>query len=48
MGDPAARAAAGVTDDSQKIVAIVNVGVPAEMPAAKNRQPASALTTWVP
>jgi nitroreductase len=48
MADPAARAAAGVTDDNQRIICVMNVGVPAEIPAAKNRQPASALTTWMP
>jgi nitroreductase len=47
MADPAARAAAGVTDDNLRIVGVVNVGVPAEVPAAKNRQPSSALTTWM-
>src|SRR6185437_1405874 len=34
MSDPAARAAAGV-GDNERIVAVVNVGVPAEVPAAK-------------
>jgi len=47
MGDAAARAAAGVRDD-ERIVAIVNVGVPADVPPAKKREPASAFTTWVP
>ncbi len=47
MADPGARAAAGVRDN-ERIVAIVNVGVPAEIPPPKNRQPASAFTTWVP
>ena len=45
MTDPAARAAAGVKDN-ERIVAVVNVGEPAEVPAAKPRQPASAFTTW--
>ena len=45
MTDPAARAAAGVKDN-ERIVAVVNVGEPAEVPAAKTRQPASAFTTW--
>jgi nitroreductase len=48
MADPAARAASGVTDDNQKIIAVVNVGEPSEVQAAKNRQPASSLTTWMP
>lgn len=47
MSDPAARAAAGVADD-ERIVAVVNVGVPAEVPVAKSRQPASQLTVWRP
>jgi nitroreductase len=47
MNDPAARAATGVADD-QRIIAIVNVGVPAEVLAPKPREPASKFTTWVP
>lgn len=46
MSDPGARAAAGVPD-GERIVAIVNVGVPAEVPTAKPRTDAAALTTWV-
>jgi len=47
MSDPAARAAAGVADD-ERIVAIVNVGVPLEVPPTKPREPAARFTTWVP
>lgn len=47
MADPNARAAAGVTDEAQRIVAIVNVGEPAETPPAKNRDPALTHTTWM-
>ena len=47
MNDPAARAAAGVSD-GERIVAVVNVGVPAEIPAAKARHPASQVTVWRP
>lgn len=47
MGDAAARAAAGVSDDV-RIVAIVNVGEPAEIPPPRTRQPASTFTTWMP
>jgi nitroreductase len=47
MSDPAARAAVGLPDD-QRIVAIVNVGEPAEPVPAKKREPAAAFTTWVP
>lgn len=46
MSDAAARAAAGVADN-ERIVAIVNVGEPAEVPPAKKRESASAFTTWV-
>ena len=46
MSDPAARAAAGVRDN-ERIVAVVNVGTPAELPPVKTREPASAFTTWV-
>lgn len=47
MGDPAARAAAGVPE-GERIVAIVNVGEPSEIPGEKRREPASAFTTWLP
>lgn len=47
MSDPAARAAAGVKD-TERIVAIVNVGEPAEVPAPKKREPAAAFTVWRP
>ena len=47
MSDPAARAAAHVKDN-ERIVAIVNVGTPADVPAAKKREPAASFTTWVP
>ena len=47
MSDPAARAAAKVPE-GQRIVAVMNIGEPAEVPAAKKREPASAFTTWVP
>ena len=45
MGDPSARAAAGV-GEGERIVAIVNVGEPAELPPPKKREPASSFTTW--
>lgn len=47
MSDPAARAAARVRDN-ERVVAIINVGTPAELPAPKKRETATALTTWVP
>jgi nitroreductase len=47
MADPGARAAAGVAD-GERIVAIVNVGEPAEVPEAKKREPAASRTTWLP
>jgi nitroreductase len=46
MDDPAARAAAGVADD-ERIVAVVNVGEPADVPAPKQRHSADALTRWM-
>jgi nitroreductase len=45
MEDPAARAAAGVPE-GERIVAAVNVGEAAEVPAAKNRAPAATFTRW--
>ncbi len=47
MSDPAARAAVGVAD-GQRIVAIVNIGVPSEELPPKKREPATAFTVWVP
>jgi nitroreductase len=47
MSDPAARAAVGLPD-GQRVIAIVNVGVAAETAPPKAREPAAALTTWVP
>lgn len=47
MQDAAARAAVGLPEN-ERIVAIVNVGEPAETPPPKSRQPATAFTTWVP
>jgi nitroreductase len=45
MDDAAARSAAGVRD-RERIVAIVNVGTPADVPPPKSRTPAAELTTW--
>jgi nitroreductase len=47
MSDPAARAAAGVKDN-ERIIAVLNIGEPAEVPAPKKREPATAFTTWLP
>jgi nitroreductase len=47
MADPAARAAVGLPEN-QRIIAILNVGTPAEVPQAKKREPASSVTSWVP
>lgn len=47
LNDPAARSAIGVGED-QRIVAIVNLGAPAEEAGPRPRTPAAALTTWVP
>ena len=45
MNDPEARAAAGVKDN-ERIVAVVNIGEPADVPPPKPRESASAFTTW--
>lgn len=45
LDDPAARAAVGVRD-GERIVAMVSVGVPAEVPPPKPRQGATGVTTW--
>ncbi len=47
MADPAARAAAGVGDD-ERIIAVVNVGEPADVPPAKGRNPIASCTSWLP
>lgn len=47
METAAAREAAGVPDD-QRIVATINVGEPAEIPAARSRQAEGAHTRWLP
>jgi nitroreductase len=47
MDDPAARAAAGVAD-GERIVAIVNIGEPAEEREAKARASAESRTVWQP
>jgi nitroreductase len=47
MDDPAARAAVGVAD-GERIVAVVRVGEPAEVPDATARGSAAGLTEWRP
>ena len=47
MGDAASRAAVGVSD-GERIVAIVNIGEPAELPPAKKRESATSCTVWRP
>jgi nitroreductase len=47
MADQAARTAAGVKDN-ERIIAVVNVGEPSEIPPVKERSPAAAFTTWRP
>lgn len=45
LEDPAARAAIGARD-GERIVALVSVGVPAEVPAPKPRRGSGEVTTW--
>ena len=47
MGDAASRAAVGV-GEGERIVAIVNVGEPAELPPPRKRESAAACTIWRP
>jgi nitroreductase len=47
MEDPSARKAARVRD-GERLVAIANVGYPAEVPAPRARTAAEEFTTWVP
>ena len=47
MEDPRARSAVGVPD-GERIVVVIDLGEPAEHPAAKPRRPATDVTTWVP
>ena len=46
MDDPAARAAIGARD-GERVIGILSVGEPAELPAPKARQAAATVTTWV-
>ena len=45
LEDPAARAAIGARE-GERIVALLSVGVPAEVPPPKARQRSAELTTW--
>lgn len=45
MADAASRAAVGVKDN-ERIIAIVNIGEPADVPPPKAREAAAAFTTW--
>jgi nitroreductase len=47
MADPDARAAVGA-QDNERVIAVVNLGEPAEVPPAKPRESAAAFTTWRP
>lgn len=47
MEDPRARAAVGLPD-GERIVAMIDIGEPAELPEAKARRAPSEVTTWVP
>lgn len=47
LGDPAARASATVADN-ERIIAVMNIGTPAEASPAKAREQATTFTKWVP
>lgn len=47
MDDPRTRAAVGLSD-GERLVALVQVGKPAEVPDAKPRRSGAECTTWVP
>jgi len=47
MDDPAARGAAGVAA-GERIVALVNVGTPKEVPPGRTRAPAVTHAAWIP
>lgn len=47
MASEPARAAIGVAD-GERVIAIVNLGEPAEVPPPKDRPTADALTRWLP
>jgi nitroreductase len=47
MDDPRSREALGVPE-GERVVATIQMGEPAEIPAAKVRRPASEVTTWLP
>jgi len=47
MEDPELREALGV-EEGRRIIALVFIGEPAEIPAAKERAPASERTVWLP
>lgn len=47
MDDPRARQAVGVPD-GERIVAMIQLGEPGEVPPPKPRRPAAELTTWLP
>ena len=46
MDDPALREALGVEDD-RRIIALIELGEPEEVPEAKPRTPAAQLTKWL-
>jgi nitroreductase len=45
--DPRARAAAGVPE-GERLVALIDLGEPAESPESKPRRPATEVTAWLP
>jgi nitroreductase len=47
MQDPATRVAIGVAE-GERVIALLNVGEPAQVPPVRARRPAASFTTWVP
>lgn len=47
LQDPAAREACGI-NGGEKLIVVLNVGIPAEIPAPKARTVATEITKWVP
>lgn len=47
LDDPAARSAVGAVE-GERLVAVLSIGEPAEVPPARPRQPVASVTSWQP